>query len=260
MSMKLPNAKPKEWPKEWFDNDAFWKANYNFMFGDARAAAIKEDIPKLLALAPVKGKSVLDLCCGPGFFAVPLARMGYAVTGVDRTAFLLAKARARARAAKTAVTFVKMDMRDFVRPGLFDLIINMFTSFGYFDDKNEDAAVLKNMFASLKPGGACVIDVLGKEVLAGIFLPSSAEAMPDGTMIVQRREIFDNWSRIRVTWTIISKDAVESFPFHHTLYSGMELKDRMETAGFRDVKLYGSLGGVEYDRNASRLIAVGRKK
>src|SRR5208283_3322069 len=132
------------------------------------------------------------------------------------------------------VEFIKKDMRDFVRPATFDLAINMFTSFGYFDDKNDDAVVLQNVFTSLKTGGAFIIDVMGKEIIARIFQQSSTNVLPDGTMVVQQREIFDEWSRIRVTWTIIRNGTATSYSFHHTLYSGIELKGRMEAAGFQD--------------------------
>ncbi len=52
---------------------------------------------------------------------------------------------------------------------------------------------------------------------------------------------------------------VKSFKFHHTIYSGQELRDRLEQAGFREVTLYGSLDGEVYGRGSTRLIAVARK-
>jgi hypothetical protein len=75
-----------------------------------------------------------------------------------------------------------------------------------------------------------------------------------------RREIFDNWTRMRNEWFLIRGKRVKSYTFHHTVYSGQELADRMELAGFNDVQLYGSLSGEEYGPNALRLIAVGRKR
>ena len=66
-------------------------------------------------------------------------------------------------AARVKVDWIRQDMRDFVRANCFALVLSMFTSFGYFDDKRQDLIVLKNMFASLQPGGACLIELLGKE-------------------------------------------------------------------------------------------------
>jgi hypothetical protein len=59
--------------------------------------------------------------------------------------------------------------------------------------------------------------------------------------------------------TIIEKSRVRKFSFHLNLYSGQELRDKMESAGFSHVKLYGSLEGDPYGPQAKRLIAVGRK-
>ena len=245
--------------REWFDDDAFWRELYPFMFPEKRLAGAIREVDQVLELTKPKGKLALDLCCGPGRCSVALARRGFFVTGVDRTRYLLAQARRRARAARVKIEWVRADMRDFVRPGAFDLVLSMFTSFGYFDDKREDLTVLQNLFASLRPGGRCLIDVVGKEYLARIFQPTKSETLPDGTRLVQRHEVFDDWTRIRNEWILLRKGRAKSFRFHHTVYSGQELRDRMETAGFVDVRLYGDLDGGDYGTNAQRLIAVSRK-
>jgi SAM-dependent methyltransferase len=245
--------------KEWFDDDSFWVDMYPLLFPEKRFADAFNQIDKILQLVKPRGKMVLDLCCGPGRCSIALAKRGFVVTGVDRTEFLLKKAKTRARAARVKIEWVKCDMRDFVRPEGFDLVLSMFTSFGYFDAKDADSIVLSNMFASLKSGGACLIDVVGKEWLARVFQPTNSEKLPDGTTVVQRHEIFDNWNRIRNEWILIRKGHSKAYMFHHTVYSGQELIDRMQQAGFADIVLYGNLDGDEYGPNACRLIAVGRK-
>jgi hypothetical protein len=77
--------------------------------------------------------------------------------------------------------------------------------------------------------------------------------------MVERHEIFDDWTRIRNEWLVIRNGRTKSFKFHHTIYSGQELRDRMERAGFVAVKLYGNLEGDTYGPDAERLVAVGRK-
>jgi SAM-dependent methyltransferase len=251
--------KPTAHKKEWFDDDSFWRELYPFMFPEQRIAAADEQVADALALTKPLGKSVLDLCCGPGRCSIALAKRGFSVTGVDRTKYLLDKARAKARATHVKIEWVQTDMRDFVRADSFALVLNMFTSFGYFDDKREDMIVLQNMVESLQPGGGCLIEVLGKEHLAKIFQPTISTLLSDGTIIVQRHEIFDDWSRVRNEWLLIRDSTVKRFKFHHTIYSGLELRERMERAGFNDVRLYGNLNGDEYGPNAERLIAIGRK-
>jgi len=245
--------------REWFDDESFWREFYPFMFPERRFAEAGEEIPKLLRLARPPGRSVLDLCCGPGRFSVPLARRGFRVTGVDRTDFLLGKARAAARTAGVRVEWVKQDMRDFVREDSFDLALSMFTSFGYFDDKGEDLAVLRKVLSSLRAGGVLLMDVMGKERIARIFDSTTSETLPDGTLLVQQHEIFDGFSRLRNEWTLVRGGRAKTFRFHHTLYSGQELLALLQEAGFVSVRLYGSLDGCDYGPEAERLVAVSRK-
>jgi SAM-dependent methyltransferase len=244
---------------EWFDDDDFWQELYPFLFTEQRFTEAFEQIEKILILTKPRGKTALDLCCGPGRCAIALAKAGFKVTGVDRTKFLLNKAHARARSAGVKIEWVQMDMRDFVHAETFDLILSMFTSFGYFDDQRHDLLVLENILTSLKPGGVFLIDVLGKERLARILQPTTGEEFPDGTKLIQRHEIFDDWNHIRNEWILIRKGKAKSFHFHHRIYSGQELRDRMEQVGFTKVELYGNLNGDEYGPNALRLIAVGHK-
>jgi hypothetical protein len=102
-------------------------------------------------------------------------------------------------------------------------------------------------------------DVMGKERLACILQPTTSDSLPDGATLVQQHEIFDEWTRIRNTWLLIRQGRVKHFTFHHTIYSGQELRDRLEQVGFVDVALYGNLDGDEYGPNAQRLIAVAHK-
>lgn len=245
--------------REWFDDDSFWRDLYPYMFTETRFADAIKDTGKLLRLTRPKGRDILDLCCGPGRFSIALAKRGFRVTGVDRTRYLLAKARARARAARAKVEWVEHDMRDFERPGSFDLVLNMFTSFGYFHDKRDDLRVLRNIFTSLRPGGTCVIDVMGKERLARIFAPSVVTVVPGGARLVQRHAISDDWTRIRNEWILIRRGKAKTFKFHLRIYSGQELRDRLEQVGFVGVRLYGGLRGEEYGLDAQRLIAVARR-
>jgi SAM-dependent methyltransferase len=245
--------------REWFDHASFWRELYPIMFPSQRITAADAQVGDALALTKPRGQSALDLCCGPGRCSIALAKRGFRVTGVDKTKYLLDKARTEARAAGLKIEWVRADMRDFRRASSFALVLSMFTSFGYFDDKGEDLVVLRNIFDSLQPGGVCLMELLGKERLAKVFQPTSSTLLPDGTLFVERREVFDDWTRIRNEWLLIKNRRVKRFQFHNTVYSGLELRERMEQAGFSEVKLYGSLKGEEFGPNAERLVAVGRK-
>ncbi len=244
---------------EWYEDESFWKATYPFLFSEARFDAAETHVENILNLVGLDSGPVLDLCCGPGRSAIPLAQRGFQVTAVDRSPFLLVKAKARAAHENLNIEWIESDMRKFERPAAFDLVLNLNTSFGYFDDKDEDVGVLRKIFGSLKPGGRLVMDLMGKEKLARIFEPTTSEKLEDGTLLVQRHEIFDEWTRVRNEWIIIKGSEVRAFEFHHTIYSGQELKDRLLAVGFGDVKLYGSFEGEEYCRESNRFVAVAGK-
>jgi 2-polyprenyl-3-methyl-5-hydroxy-6-metoxy-1,4-benzoquinol methylase len=101
--------------KEWFDDQLFWRDLYPFIFSEKRFADTEYEVENLLKLTKPKGKAILDLCSGPGRFSIALAQRGFAVTGVDKTKYLLERARAKARTAKTNIEWIQNDMRDFVR-------------------------------------------------------------------------------------------------------------------------------------------------
>ena len=242
---------------EWFADESFWEILYPFLFPEERIAAAADELSGILDLIDFEGRKVLDLCCGPGRHAVDLARRGYLVTGVDRSPFLLAKAKERAAEAQVDVEWIEADMRDFSRPGGFDLVINLYTSFGYFDDPKDDLNVLRNIRISLRPSGCLVMQMAGKEQVAGVFQPSSADEIEGAGTLVQQREVYDDWSRIRNRWTVIRDGQATALEFHHTIYSARELKDLLVAAGFGDVRIYGDLLGNAYGPNAERLVAVG---
>jgi SAM-dependent methyltransferase len=150
----------------WFEDEKFWEEIFPALFPEQRFVAADEEVSRVQGLTGCRTGRVLDLCCGPGRQSVALARQGFQVTGVDRSPFLLGKAQERAEFEKLSIEWVREDMRAFVRANGFDLVINLFTSFGYFATVEEDLSVLQNALCSLKPGGQFVIDVMGKEVLA----------------------------------------------------------------------------------------------
>jgi SAM-dependent methyltransferase len=245
--------------KEWFDDEQLWRDLYLFMFSEKRFAEAAEQVPKLLKLVKPRCKTVLDLCCGAGRFSIPVAKAALRVTGVDSTGYLLGKARAAAKRAKVSVEWVQQDMREFVRPEAFDLAVNLFTSFGYFENREDDAQVLANVHRSLRHGGAFVIDLMGKEALARVAQPVALDVLPDGSKLVQRPHICDGWTRIRHEWILIRDGTARTYRFQTNIYSGQELKELLLRAGFGEVKLYGSLEGEEYGLGAKRLVAVAKK-
>jgi len=244
----------------WFEDESFWSELYPFMFPEERFRLAEEQIEKALALVGYKEGTVLDLCCGPGRHSLALAKRGIQVTAVDRSEFLLRKAKEEAAKSNLEIEFVSDDMLHFVRSDSFSLVLNMFTSFGYFEDKEDDLKVLRNAYQSLKPEGAILIDIFGKEPLARKYQATISTECGDGLLLIQRPEICEDWTRCRNEWILVKDGTAKTFNFQTRLYSGQEMKDILHRAGFEEVNVFGDLDGNKYGVDADRLIAVGRKK
>mgnify|MGYP000371382035 CR=1 FL=1 len=245
--------------KAWHEDDRFWERTAPFQFSARRWAAAPEEIEKVVALLGLTpGMRVLDMPCGPGRHSLELARRGFVVTGVDRTAAFLEEAKRRAAAEGLSVEFVCDDMRRFRRPKAFDVAVNLFTSFGYFDDQAEDRKVLENFFVSLRPGGKLLVDVKGKEVLARDFRPRDWIEQ-DGALFLEEREILAGWSKVRTRWIVVRNGKQEEFTLTLRLYSGAELAALLREVGFAEVEVFGSLEGIPYDQEAKRLVALATK-
>jgi SAM-dependent methyltransferase len=243
----------------WYDDDGFWQAASASLFGDEAWQAAAADAGQLVALLGLeRGDAVLDLGCGPGRYALPLAGLGHVVTGVDRTEAYLDEARQRADAAGLEVELVRSDMREFRRREAFEAAISMLTSFGYFEDAEDDLRVLRNVLDSLKPGGVLLIDTLGKEILGRIFQARDWKRVGDEVWLFERRPV-RAWSWMENTWTRIRDGALEEYEIGHRLFSAVELASMAQAAGFSETVAYGNLEGAPYDEGADRLVVLARK-
>ena len=140
----------------WFESESFWVEMFPFMFPETRFAAAVENVPKIASLTGVGAGSMLDLACGPGHYAIPLAQAGYRGDGRRPHAqFLLDAARERAARAGTDVESIEADMRNFARPTAFDLAISMGSHRSAISTtRRRIAACSRTVRTSLKPGGA----------------------------------------------------------------------------------------------------------
>jgi SAM-dependent methyltransferase len=245
--------------KTWHEDNAFWTTMAPEMFTEARWAAAPEEVGHVVELLQIEPPArVLDLCCGPGRHSLELARRGFRVTGVDRTAAYLQRARQGARAERLKVEFVKADMRRFRRREGFDAAVNLFTAFGYFEDPEDDRAVLKNVHASLKEGARLVIEMMGKEILARVFRERDWH-QSNGAYFLEERRVCKDWTWIENRWILLKGGRKKEFRVCHRLYSAAELGALLKDCGFSEVKAYGDLAGAPYDHQARRLVVVARK-
>lgn len=243
----------------WHEQDEFWETVP--IFGQQLWEIAPQQVDAIVSLLKIEpAAAVLDLGCGVGRHSLELARRGYRVTGVDRTATYLRAARDRAAAGGLDLELVRADMRRFVRPGAFDAALSLCFSFGFFADPAEDRQVIENLVRSLKPGGGLVVEIIGREVLARTFVPRDWQELPDGSLFLQEGRVNDDWTWMENRWIVVSPDGQrQEFAVDHPIYDGPGLRALLLDGGFESVALYGSLEGEPYDGQARRLVAVARK-
>ncbi len=245
--------------KPWYEDDSFWETWGPTMFTPQRIANAVDEVDKVINLVKIEPEAhILDLGCGIGRHSLEMARRGFQVTGVDRTRGYLDQAKKQADSEDLDIEFFQEDMRAFSRPDSFDYVISMFTSFGYFEDSEDDRRVVTNIYSSLKNGGAFIIETHGKETLARIFVERDW-GEKDGVIQLQERKVSQNWNWMWNRWIMLKGNERIESEFSHRLYAGTELIALLTDCGFRRVDAYGNLNGDPYDNKAQRLIVVGIK-
>jgi len=243
----------------WHEQDAFWETTAPIIFTKQRWANTPAEVENVISLLDIKpGIHILDLGCGVGRHSLELARRGFKVTGVDRTKLYLEQASEKAAQEGLNIEFIQEDMRTFCQPDTFDAVINLFTSFGYFEDSEDDRKVAMNVYQSLKPGGVFLLETHGKESLAPIFQENSWREQ-NGILILQEHKVTNNWSWMENRWIIIKDNKRTEFKVTHRLYAATELASLLTGCGFKHVDTYGNLSRSPYDHTARRMVTAAYK-
>ena len=244
-------------PRPWYET--IFDERYPDLFGPLERDP-EEEVSQMVGLLPLPpGASLVDLGCGRGRHAIPLSLRGYRVTGVDLSEKMLSLARERAKREGTRVDWVREDMRTFVRPGAFDACLSLFTSFGYFDDR-ENQGVLVNVARSLKEGGIFLLDLRNvQKGLAGEEDMEKTLTVPLGKLSLRVR--FDRTTRRALAeHTLTRSDGIRiSSAFDVRIYSEEELRDMLCRAGMRVTAIHGTLDGAPFTSGAERMVVIARR-
>lgn len=244
---------------EWYSDEEFWRTFGPLMFSKTQFSEAAEQLPRMLKrldLSP--GQRVLDLGCGPGRHALPLARAGFEVTAIDTSALLLAELRRRAGADGLAIEALAADMRTFSRPASFDAVLVMWTSFGYFDDEADHAVVLERIAENLRPGGVAVLDLVGLETLCRSLQPVHLTEYDDGRLLIERPFLTSLPTRLDNEWLLIDGDRVERTRFSHRVWSAGEIARLVEESGLKLEAIDADFEHTPYDFEAERMIVIAR--
>ena len=181
------------------------------LYGHRDNVEAKDSITKILEhIKALSGCRVLDLACGRGRHAVHLRQSGVDVVGVDLSPENIAYAQ---KYATDGLEFHVHDMREVFEKEGFDIVFNLFTSFGYFESYDENFQVIQAVYNSLRRNGLFVLDFLNplranleKDVTEDLILEKCAfqisKRVEEGTFIkhinvIDENKIFDFEERVK---------------------------------------------------------------
>lgn len=241
-----------EWWKSLFNSPIY----FELYAAENTKKAVEEvrDLLRLLSLQPPA--RILDVPCGYGRHTLELARRGFTVTGVDASSVQLGRAREQAERAKLRVHLREQDARDLTFEGEFDLAINMFLSFGYFETDAEHLAMLQGIARALRPGGRFLMHLWNREYEIRYFDQYQVDRSGD---VVEVEEWEFDHLRGRLNWknTAFFPDGRRESWWHSIrAYTIAELRGLLERAGFRLDAAYGGLGGEPYSIESEEAVLV----
>lgn len=208
-----------------------------------------------------RGSKILDIPCGFGRHSIELAKRGYDVTGQDINGYFLDLARRSAKKHDVSPRFLKADMRKIDFENEFDLVLNLFTSIGYFEKEDDDILFLREASKSLKKGGKLLVDTVNRERVLGDYMKKSWSELQDGTIILFERK-FDQVSGTSYEQRIVIDKAGrrKRISIVLRLYALSELISLVERSGFKFESVFGDFEGGEYGLKSTRCIVLASKK
>ncbi|WP_264510514.1 class I SAM-dependent DNA methyltransferase [Flavobacterium sp. N1719] len=167
-----------QWYASWFDTPY-----YHILYKERNyreAQLFMDNLTQYLNL-PEKAK-VLDLACGRGRHSIYLSQLGYDVTGADLSANSIAEA------SKNENHHLRFEVHDMREPfeAKFDAVFNLFTSFGYFDENEDNYKTLVAIHDSLNEYGFGVIDFMNVEQVIDELVPEEEKTVDGITFHIKR--------------------------------------------------------------------------
>jgi len=242
-----------EWFKDWFDTDEYLDVYRNRNEVDAKK--LVELILNNIELQP--DADVLDLACGTGRHSILFAEKGYKVTAVDLSKNLLSIAKKVADESGVNVNFIRSDLRQFSICTRFQLVINLFTSFGYFEDDEENYKIINTAYRQLNNSGYFVLDFFNRMYIEKNLVPESTTNF-SGKTVIQRRHIEGN--RVKKQIIIEKNGSKNEYNESVRMFRKEDLLNAISCAGFRIKRYFGDSDGKDFDlENSPRIIIIAQK-
>lgn len=239
-----------DWFETWFDTNY-----YHTLYKHRDEKEAEKFISNLLNYLDLEeGARCLDLACGKGRHSLFLNKNNLDVTGLDLSSNSIQKAKPM---ENETLKFDVHDMREVYQSEKFDAILNLFTSFGYFDSNEENLKVLNSVHKMLDDNGVLVIDFLNaKKSIANLI--ESEEKEIDGINFKIKRS-FDSY---HIHKNIKFTDENKDFEFSERVQALLkdDFEYLLEKSGFVIEKLFGDFDLNPFNDSVSnRLIIIARK-
>ncbi len=242
-----------DWFEDWFASDEYLTVYSH------RDQAEAEKLRRLIldkTLLPA-GSRILDLACGAGRHAIAFAEKGFRVTAIDLSENLLNIGRQEALRHKVSVEFSRQDIRTVTVSGGFQLALNLFTSFGYFEEDEENFGIFRTAYKYLDASGYFVFDFLNESFVKKNLIPVSLDERSGG-VIKQTRSIENNCVVKKIELHLREKE--QTFEERVRLYDHDTIIRELQTTGFSITGLFGEYDGTVFEKEtSSRLIAICKK-
>jgi SAM-dependent methyltransferase len=242
-----------EWFKEWFSSPNYLKVYSHRNIIDAEK--LLKLIINTIKLEP--RAKILDAACGPGRHSLFLKKQGYNVFGFDLSKNLLLEALRNFKKQSLYPNLFLADIRNVPLKTKFDLILVLFTSFGYFNTDKENFIFPKLSYKLLNEGKFFVLDFLNKDYLIDNIKPETKRKI-EHLEIIERRGILNN--RIHKKILVKSGEHWKKFSESVRLYSLEEIQNEFSKIGYRLEYCYGDYNGKIYDRKKSERMILFFKK
>jgi len=242
-----------EWFKSWFNSDDYL---------DLYKHRDDKDAENLLSLVweNVNSKRVnrvLDIACGPGRHSIKIAEKGIKVTAFDISLNLLKIGKETADKLSLDVNFFCADIRKPCLKINFDLVTNLFTSFGYFENDDDNFSFFTDAYHYLNNGGYFCLDYFNINYLKNNLIPLTCTE-ENSRKVVQKREITE--CRVIKDIIITQGESTNCFQESVALYSKEKIEAELIKQGFKVESLYGDYFGSAFNKTESpRLIIFARK-
>ncbi len=235
------------WYKDWFASENYLKV-YKHR-DDLDANNLMQLILRNVSID--KDSKILDAACGAGRHLINLTKLGYNPLGFDLSMNLLNKAVYDAQKQNLRLNVFRSDIRETYFIESFDLILNLFTSFGYFETTEENFRFFKNAKRFLAPNGIIVFDYLNPSYVSNNLVEHSEKEVDD-LLVIEDRKINNN--RVEKKIKILDNDSEVQFFESVRLYDIKQLVSEFNKLGFTIEKLYGDYSGNKFNEKSSRII------